>query len=167
MRKNAKAMALGGITAALAIVMQTMGGLIPVATFVVPMLSMLLLQFVTDLCGKKMGWAWYCAVSLLGLLLGPDKEAAGVFLALGYYPIIKPWLDGRKGRLLYKLLFFNVSVLLLYRILMALMGAAALGLEFGNLGIWMTAITLILGNVTFFLLDMVLSKFALRGDRRG
>ena len=43
MRKNARNVALGGMMAALAIVIMCMGGLIPVATFVCPMLCMLLL----------------------------------------------------------------------------------------------------------------------------
>ena len=40
-----------------------------------------------------MAWAWYGAVSILSLLLGPDKEAAAIFLALGYYPILKRHID--------------------------------------------------------------------------
>ena len=50
-------MALGGVLAALAVVVMSLGGLIPVATFVCPMLCMILLRFVCQLCGNRIGWA--------------------------------------------------------------------------------------------------------------
>ena len=74
--------------AALAVVIMCMGGIIPMATYVCPMLCSLLLAVVLRLTGRRIAWAWYAAVSLLSLLLGPDKEAAAVFVFLGYYPII-------------------------------------------------------------------------------
>ena len=86
-------MALGGIFAALAVVIMSMGGLIPVATFVCPMFCMILLRLVSQLCGRRIGWTWYGAVAILGLLLGPDKEAAAVFLVIGHYPVWKPVID--------------------------------------------------------------------------
>ena len=82
--------ALGGILAALAVVIMAMGPLLPVATYVCPMLCALLLQVVLKTCGSRIAWAWYGAVALLSLLLAPDKEAAVVFTFLGYYPIVKP-----------------------------------------------------------------------------
>ena len=89
-RTPAGQIALGGILAALAVVLMNMGTLIPVATYVCPMLCMLLLQLVLKICGSRIAWAWYGAVAILSLLMAPDKEAAVVFLALGYYPILKP-----------------------------------------------------------------------------
>lgn len=144
--------------AALAVVIMNMGTLIPVATYVCPMLCMLLLQVVTRYCGKRIGWAWYGAVSILSLLLAPDKEAAAVFLVLGYYPIVKPRLDGLKGKWLWKGLLFNGSILLLYWVLLNLIGVPQLLEEFSGMGVAMTAALLILGNVTFFLLDHVLGR---------
>ena len=151
-------MALGGVLAALAVVIMSMGTLIPVATYVCPMLCALLLQLVGKLCGRTVAWAWYGAVSILSLLMAPDKEAAAVFLALGYYPIVKPKLDRLKGKWLWKLLFFNTVTLLTYWLLMHLFGFNALAAEFSEMGILMTAIMLLLGNVTFFLLDKLLNK---------
>ena len=90
-------MALGGMLAALAVVMMSLGTIIPVATYVCPMLCALLLQGVLKTCGSRVAWAWYGAVALLSVLLAPDKEAAGVFVFLGYYPIVKPALDRKKG----------------------------------------------------------------------
>ena len=59
MRNNeAKSIALGGVLAALAVVIMCMGGLIPVATYVCPTLCMIALCFVVQLCGKRIAWAW-------------------------------------------------------------------------------------------------------------
>ena len=151
-------MALGGILAAVAVVVMSMGTLIPVATYVCPMLCALLLQLVKALCGRRMAWAWYGAVTFLSLLMAPDKEAAAVFAALGYYPILKPKLDRRKGKWIWKLTFFNAVTLLTYWLLMHLFGFDQLAAEFGEMGMAMTAILLLLGNVTFFLLDKLLEK---------
>ncbi len=154
---NAKNMAFGGMMAALAVVILCMGGLIPLATYVCPMLGMLILRLVLLRCGSRVGWAWYGAVAILGLLLGPDKEAAATFLFLGYYPIVKPWLDRKKLSWLWKGLLFNASTLVMYWLLMNLFGMEQLTAEFREMETVLLAVTLLLGNLTFFLLDRVLS----------
>lgn len=155
-------MALGGILAAVAVVIMNLVGLIPVNTYVVAVLCMILLQLVLKNCGKRVAWAWYAAVAILGMLMCPDKEAAAIFLAIGYYPILKPWLDRRKLKWLWKALLFNAVILLIYWLLMNLMGMTELAAEFSELGLWMTVLTLLLGNVTFFMLDKLLGREKLR-----
>lgn len=154
----AKAVALGGVLAALAVVIMGMGTIIPVATYVCPVLCAMLLQIVRKTCGKRMAWAWFCAVAVLSVLLAPDKEAAAVFCFLGYYPLVKPWLDRRKLPWLWKGLFFNGAVALLYWLLIAIMGMAQVGEEFAAMGKALLVLCLILGNVTFFLLDVLLGR---------
>ena len=66
--------ALGGMLAALAVVIMNLVGMIPVATFVCPMLCMMILTLVLRFCGKRIGWAWYGAVAILCALMAPDKE---------------------------------------------------------------------------------------------
>ena len=149
---------MGGVFAALAVVIMSLGTIIPVATYVCPVACMLLLQMVLKITGTRLGWAWYGAVSILSLLLAPDKEAAAVFLAVGYYPIVKPKLDKRKGKWLWKGLFFNLVILALYWLLLKVIGMERLVEEFSGMGIAMTAVLLLLGNVTFFLVDHLLSK---------
>lgn len=149
-------MALGGILAALAVVVMSMGTLIPVATYVCPAICILCLQMVLKTCGSRVAWAWYGAVAILSVLLAPDKEAATVFCFLGYYPIVKPKLDRMKWKWLWKGLLFNVSVVIMYRILMFLLGLSLMGAEFQDMEELMTLVMLALGNVTFFLLDRLL-----------
>ena len=154
----AYAVALGGVLAALAVVVMSLGTIIPVATYICPMVCMLLAEVVRQTCGSRYGWAWYGAVAVLSLLLAPDKEAAAVFAALGYYPLVKPRLEKRKFPWLWKGLLFNAVILALYWLLIHLMGMDALAEEFAEAGAVMTVVMLVLGNVVFFLLDRVLSK---------
>ena len=151
-------MALGGVFAALAVAIMSMGGLIPVATFVCPMICMIFLRLVTQLCGQRTGWAWYGAVAILSILLGPDKEAAAVFLFLGYYPVLKPRLDRLKLAPVWKLLLFNAAIVCMYFLLIHLFGMAQIAAEYAAMGTVLTGTALILGNVTFFLLDIVLTR---------
>lgn len=162
MRSESKQMALGGILAALAVVVMSMGGLIPVATYVCPMLCMILLSVVLQTCGAKVAWAWYGAVAILGLLMGPDKEAAAVFVFLGYYPILKPIMDKLPLCWLWKGLLFNGVILVMYWLLIHLFGMAQVAGEFEELGTVMIALMLVLGNVVFFLMDRVLGRFRFR-----
>ena len=157
---NARHIAFGGLFAAAAMVVMNLGGLIPVATFVCPMICMLILAFVTKMCGKRIGWAWYGAVSLLSVLMAPDKEAAAVFLFIGFYPIVKPDLEKMKYGFLMKIGLFNSLILLMYGVLIHLFGMAQIAAEYSQLGAVMTAVMLVLGNVTFFLLDKVLTRFS-------
>lgn len=160
MRTEARKIAFGGMFAALAVVIMSLGGLIPVATFTCPMLCMLLLAFVTRMCGNRIGWAWYGVVAVLSLLLGPDKEAASVFVFLGFYPIVKPRFDRLRFAVIPKLALFNVLILTMYALLIRLFGVSQIGAEFAEVGRVLTVVMLLLGNVIFLLLDWVLTRFS-------
>ena len=149
-------MALGGVLAALAVVIMCLGTIIPVATYTCPVLCALVLEMVRKSCGNRIAWAWYGAVAVLCVLMAPDKEAAAVFAFLGYYPILKPWMDRRKGKWLWKAALFNSMTLIMYWLLMHLFGLTQVAEEFSEMGTVMTAVLLVLGNVTFFMLDRLL-----------
>lgn len=166
-RSSPKQVALGGVLAALAVVIMSVGGLIPFATYVSPMLCMLTLRLVCLTCGSRIGWAWYGAVAILSGLFCADKEAAAVFVFLGYYPIVKPKLDKLRFSLLWKLLLFNGSTILMYWLLMTVFGMAAVAAEFREMGTALLILTLVLGNVTFLLTDRILGKKFKRKNRGG
>ena len=166
MRSNqTKKIALGGMLAAVAVVIMCLGGFIPIATYVCPMLCCIAQFVVLRFCGRRIAWAWYGVVAILSLLLGPDKEAVAVFVFLGYYPILKPRMDKLPVKWLYKGILFNAAVLTMYWLLIHLMGMAQLAEEFSELGMAMTAVMLVLGNVVFFLLDKVLDMCGKMGRR--
>lgn len=156
-RNNSKSIALGGVLAAVAVVIMYLGGLIPVATYVCPMLCTMTQFVVMRYCGKRIGWSWFGVVSLLSLFFGPDKEAAMVFLAIGYYPLIKQNLEQSSFRGVIKMLFFNTSVVMVYLIMIYLMGMAEIAAENREFGVIGLAVILLLGNVTFLLLDKLLT----------
>ena len=90
--------------------------------------------------------------------MAPDKEAAAVFIFIGYYPIVKPRLDAGKAKWLWKALLFNSSILAMYAMLLYLFGLEGVAEDFSGMGAAMTGVLLVLGNVTFFLLDKLLER---------
>ena len=165
-RNEARHIALGGVFAALAVVLMAMGGMIPMTTFICPALCMLLLKMVRKYFPARIGWAWYGAVAILSLVLSPDKEAAAVFAAIGYYPLLKPTLDKLPLKWLWKVLFFNVVILVLYWLLMYIFGMTELIEDFEEMGRAMVAVTLLMGNATFFMLDVLLGTELQQKKRR-
>ena len=158
MRKST-VMALGGVTAALALVIMCMGGIIPLATYCIPAICCVLLQILMPRLGSY-SWVWYGAVAILGLLLCPDKEAAAVFLFIGYYPIVKAHIQRLPLAFLWKAVYFNAVILAMYQLLIYVFGMAQIAREFAELGTLMTVVTLVLGNVCFFMLDRLLTMIA-------
>lgn len=158
MRNNlAKKIALGGVLAALAVVIMCLGGMIPLATFICPMLCAIIQYIVLRFCGQKIAWTWFAAVAILSLLLGPDKEASLVFCLIGCYPNLKPLFEKSRLSILWKFLYFNGSVALLYGLLMKLFGMDAVLSEYEALGIVGLIAILAMGNACFFLLDRLLT----------
>lgn len=166
MRKETKAVALGGMLGAVAMVIMCLGGLIPVSTYICPVMCMLILQMVLNFCGKRIAWAWYIMVALLSLLIGPDKEAAALLVLLGYYPIIKPKMDRFPLKILWKLALFNAVTVFMYTVVVALLGLEAILVEHTVLGYISFALMILLGNATFFLLDKLLTRFATNKTRK-
>ena len=158
MRSNrAKQIAIGGVLAAVAVVIMCLGGLIPIATYVCPMLCTMTQFLVLRFCDKKISWAWFAVVAFLSLLFGPDKEAVLVFVAIGYYPLIKQKIEMLKLPGLVKILYFSGSVLTCYGVMIYLFGMQQIVAENEQLGLVGLAFLLLLGNVAFLMLDNFLS----------
>lgn len=157
MRSETKRIALGGVLAAFGVVIMCLGGFIPIATYVCPMLCCMTEFIVMRFCGKRIAWTWFCVVSLLSIIMSPDKEAVLVFIAVGYYPILKPVIERSKLTFVLKLLYFNSSILAAYAIMIRLLGMQEIAVENAELGMIGLATIIILGNVTFLLLDRLLS----------
>ena len=118
----ARKMALGAVMAAVGTAVMLLGGVIPVFTYVSPLLASLFLIPVENAAGKKAAVAVWAITAVLTLLLGVDKEAAFFYVFFGWYPLLKPLLDRIGNRwihLLVKVLLFTVcgAVLLLLTVL--------------------------------------------------
>lgn len=158
---SSRHIALSGVFSALAVVFLTLGGVIPGATYCAPALAMAALLPVLEECGPGAAGTAWLAASILALVLDPDREAALVYLCLGWYPLLRPRiarLPSRLLRLAAKLAVCNGAVALLYGLLLRLMGLTA-DLE-GAAG-WLAAAMLLLANLTFLLLDLALERLTL------
>lgn len=156
-RSKIRQVALGGTLAAVAVVVMCLGGFIPVATYICPMLCTITQFVVLRFCGKRIAWSWYAAVCILTILLCPDKEAALVFLALGYYPLVKQCLERCALSVILKVLYFNLSLAAAYAALIYVLGMQEIVAENKEFGLIGMAVLLAMGNLTFFMLDKFLS----------
>ncbi len=165
MSQSAKT-AIGGMTAALSVVLMlpTVMGL---WTYALPAFAGILVMFTIIEIDKKWATGIFVAVSLLSLMLLPNKEAAVFYVCFfGNYPIIKCLLEGKKiPRVLeyiIKFIVFNAEILLAGFIMVKVFGmpmAELLGTE-GETAFWVEyalPITLAMGNVTFILFDKLLT----------
>ena len=157
--QTAKQIALGGALAALAVVILLLGGVIPVGTYIAPMLASLPLIVLLAELPKPLCVGWYAVVSILGVLLCPDRETAFVFVFLGWYPAAKPALDRlpRLPRILVKLAVFLAAVSALYALLILVFQLEALVNEAKETGLPMLIALLVLGCAAFLLFDVLLT----------
>jgi len=152
-------MAFCGLITALSVALMLAGGMIPIATYCVPMAAGLFLLPVLIEFGKKSAWTTFAATSLIAILLGIDKEAAFFYLFIGYYPLIKWDLDRIKNktlRLLLKLALYSISVIAMYLILGFVLNMNAVLAEFSSMGFLFTTILLVLYNICMLLYDRLL-----------
>ena len=158
---RSREIALSGMLSALAVVFLLLGGVIPLATFCCPLLAIIALLPVLAECGPKAAGTAWAAVSLLAILLVPDRELAFVYVFFGWYPILRPHiqkLHTRPVRILCKLAFCVLSILVMYSLLLFVFQLDAVAADFQGLSHWMAATMLALGCVTFLLLDRLIEQ---------
>ena len=155
---RARALALCGVLTALAAVLLCLGGILPGMVFCAPILAMSVLLPVLEELGPKAAGTAYAAVSILALLLAPDRETAFVYLFFGWYPILRPKiaaLPSRPLRVLARIAVCSAAALLLYGLVLRLMGLTADLLD----SVWyFNAALLAAGNVVFLLTDSTLAR---------
>ena len=146
-------MALGGMLTAVAVVIMSLGSLIPLNTYLCPVICILITRPVIAYCGRRIGWCYYIATAVLGLMLAPDREAALVYAFLGYYPMIRPFFEKLGVFSWYaKLLLFTLAGAASYGMLLLVMGAGAAMAE----GWVLTLVTVLLWDLLFLLTDRLL-----------
>ena len=163
-RRASARMACCGMAAALSVVIMLLGGVIPAATYAVPMLCGLLLLPILLEFEARSAWITYLAVALIALMLDFDKEAAFFYIFMGYYPIVKWRIDrlpSRPRRLMVKLALFTVSMAVMYGLLALLFPLAAFWQDFKEMGVAMSILFLILYIFSMLLYDRLLLPFAL------
>ena len=151
--------AMCGMAVGLSVIFMMMGGIIPAAVYIVPLLCGLVLLPVSIEFGKPTAWATFAATTALALILDFDKEAAFFYLFIGYYPIVKWSLDGIRSkplRILAKLALFTLSVIIMYALLNLLFPLEAFMQEFHEMGTLMLIGLLVIYDISMFLYDRML-----------
>ena len=164
-REQSRRMALCGILAALALVFLSLGSIVPAATFCCPILAMLCSLPAVEEYGAKTTLLFYGVVSILALLLVPDKEVALLFAFLGWYPALRPAIDRQIPRklpgALVKLLLFAAAVSAMYALAIGVLGMGYLAAEYTAAGQAMLLLMAAMGGVVWLLFDRVLARFTL------
>ncbi len=160
MRRKTKAsvIALCGVLAALAVGTLFLGGAIPFASISCPVLASLVLIPVYLETDRRWGCLWYVAVSLLGLILSPMKEGAILFVCFGAYPMLRKIFGRLPFSVLIKQLYFNAVVIAAYGLMLYVLQMQELVEEFGQMGKWMLGLMLLLGNVSFYVYDLLIGR---------
>ena len=160
MRKSAKT-ALGGIIAALSVVLMLLSSVIPFMQYALPAIAGTLMIIMVIEVGKGWAFAAYSSVSFLSLILLADKEAAMMYVAFfGWYPILKPIIESRiKLRFIQwilKFLSFNTALISAYFFLFSVFGLKPEDLtEHGIPGL---IALLAAGNVMFIIFDIFITR---------
>ena len=158
--KQSSKCALGGIVAALSLVMMISVAVIPFLTYALPAAAGMLVIFMVIETDKKWAFGVYATVAILGMLLVPDKEVAVMYLAFfGYYPIIKAIFESNLNRVIgwiLKVAAFVATMVASYAFMMRFMGVTIDETEdFGMLAI---PVLLGTGTLAFIMYDIALTK---------
>ena len=163
MRRKSYSVALCGVFGALSVVCMQLGVVIPIALYIAPALATLLVLIAQEECGARMAGTLYVAVSLISLLFVPDKEIAFVYVfLLGYYPLLKPYLDRMRSRVLCvaaKMGIFNLAMVVAYSLLLSLLMPGWLHRSYTAAELWGTAAIWAMGNLAFYLFDRAMLLF--------
>ena len=161
MRKKSVRVATCGLAAALSVTLMFLGGVIYVFAYTVPMLLGLIAVMIKKSFGTSSAVFVYIAVSLLSLMLVPEKESVMMYvLFFGYYPIIRESFEKIKSKVIrsiLKLILFNASLAVI-----ELICVYAFGIPFFDDGLFSWG--LLIGfaaamNFVFVMYDFLLKTF--------
>ena len=158
--KQSSKCAIGGIVAALSLVLMISVAVVPFLTYAQPAVAGAMMIFAVIEIDKKWAFGIYAAVAILGIFLVPDKEVAVMYLAFfGYYPILKAVIESKCGRFLewiLKILAFLTTITVSYWLMIKFMGVTIDETE--TWGKWAIPILLGMGTAAFIIYDIALTK---------
>lgn len=166
--KTSSKIALCGILTALSVVAMVIAGFMGILTYAAPMIAGGVMIIPVREYGKGTAFTMFAAVSLLGLILIPDKEMALFYLLLfGHYPILQPLLNGinrKLPRVIVKALVFNAGALLSVALAKLIFAVPVFD---SDKPVWLLAAAyLIAANICFALYDRALLGFYTMYDVR-
>lgn len=170
MNRSSRRMAVSGMMVALGTAVMLLGGVIPLATFCCPALAGLVLLPVALDCGRGHALSAWLATGALSLILCPDKEAALLFMFLGWYPVMKWPIEQRLRspwpRRLVKLALWNACIAAMYALIFYVLRLDQIMADYRDMTRAMLMATLLLGNFTLAVYDILLTRVAVIYIRR-
>ena len=148
--------ALGGMMAALSLILMLLTRVIPFSEMALPAVAGVLLIAAVLEVGAAWSFAIFAAVGLLSLFFAFQNGAAFYYvLFFGPYPIVKSYIERLKSRPVQwtvKILLFNICALLLYLASAKIFGVPDALIKYG----W--ALSALVVNATFVIYDIALSR---------
>ena len=98
---------------------------------------------------------------LLSLLLAPEKESAILFIAFGYYPMLKRPIGHLRSRVIkwiVKLVYVNAVLCAAYGLMIFVFRMASVSAEFREYTSIMLAVLIALANLTFVIYDFLIDR---------
>ena len=160
MMKTSVKVSLGGVVAALSLVLMLLTSIIPFGTYAFPCIAGILLILLVFNLGYRWAVAVYFVTAVLSFLLLTDKEAALYYTAfLGFYPILKGVIEripSKTVQYVIKIVLFNVCIIAAFYIGITLLSVPKE--SFTLFGVYLPWVFLIIGNVFFVLYDLCVTR---------
>lgn len=125
MKKTSK-IALSAVFAALSVALMALVSIIPNLELALPAISGLFVAVIVIEVDKKWALGVWAAVSVLSLIVVPNKAAAIIYAVFfGYYPVLKSVLESKTPcavEYIIKILTFSVVMSLSYFLMVKFMG---------------------------------------------
>lgn len=161
MKSKTKTISVCALMCALAVVIMLLGGFIPVMTYCSPIIASLCLIPIMNSFGKRYTLLSYVVISLLSVLLSPDKESAFFWIFFAWYPVVQPILNlkirNKVACFLSKMLLFAVLTFLMYYITCSVLGIKEILESFSSSGV-LNTVFYILVVVVMLIYDILLSR---------
>ena len=151
---------LGGVVAALGLVLLLITSIIPFGTYAFPAFAGILLVLLVFNLGYGYAFGVYAVTAVLAFLLVSDKEAALYYtIFLGYYPILKGLIERIRSRIIQyiiKLALFNCCMIGAFYIGLTLLSVPED--SFRLFGVYLPWVFLLIGNGIFVLYDVCITR---------
>lgn len=153
-KRKTRRLAVSAVLSAIGVVILYLGALIDVLDLSVAAMASLICVFAVLEMSSSWAWLIYAVVSILSLILLPQKSPAVLYAVfLGCYPILKAYYERLKpvASWIVKILHFNVGLTLMVVVINYLLMLPDLGYSFSLLLYG-------LGNVVFVVYDVALTR---------
>lgn len=154
--------ALGGICSAVCLLSMFCSGFLPMLSYTIPTFAGFLMVVMIVEADKNWAIATYVAVSLLCIFVTPNYEATLLFiLFMGYYPILKFYLDKKKNKVLVwicKYAIFNAAIVIFFFAFQYIFTSVDMMEGMEMFGKYAVLVLWIAANIFFLIYDYALTQ---------